>query len=107
MFLFPLNSYQKIHSNTYERNMAFSIACYWCYNSAWKTLVAMVSGHQYQYELLLYFSVNIVIGCQKFKKDFFCQKCHVSRQREKCFIERMILLYLKRDRSKKLHFSFK
>ena len=62
MFLFPLNSYQKIHSNTYERNMAYSIACYWCYNSAWKTLVAMVSGHQYQYELLLYFSVNIVIG---------------------------------------------
>jgi len=39
------------------------------YNSAWKTLVAMVSGHQYQYELLLYVSVNIVIGCQKFKKD--------------------------------------
>ena len=52
----------KIHSNTYERNMAYSIACYWCYNSAWKTLVAMVSGHQYQYELLLYVSVNIVIG---------------------------------------------
>jgi len=83
MFLFPLNSYQKIHSNTYERNMAFSIACYWCYNSAWKTLVAMVSGHQYQYELLLYFSVNIVIGCQKFKKDFFFVKsvmCHVNEK---------------------------
>jgi len=64
------------------------------YNSAWKTLVAMVSGHQYQYELLLYMLVLISLLVIR------CQKCHVSRQREKCFIERMILLYLKRDRSK-------
>jgi len=79
------------------------------YNSAWKTLVAMVSGHQYQYELLLYMLVLIsLLVVRNFKKtDFFCQKCHVSRQREKCFIERMILPYLKRDRSKKLHFSLK
>jgi len=71
------------------------------YNSAWKTLVAMVSGHQYQYELLLYMLVLIsLLVVRNFKKtDFFCQ-------REKCFIERMILSYLKRDRSKKLHFSF-
>jgi len=54
------------------------------YNSAWKTLVAMVSGHQYQYELLLYVSVNIVIGCQKFKKSltFFVKSvmCHVNEK---------------------------
>jgi len=71
-----------------------------CYNSAWKTLVAMVSGHQYQYEL---YCMLVLISLLVIR----CQKCHVSRQREKCFIERMILPYLKRDRSKKLHFSFK
>jgi len=54
------------------------------YNSAWKTLVAMVSGHQYQYELLLYMLVLIsLLVVRNFKKtDFFVKSvmCHVNEK---------------------------